>query len=122
MIRFFKAGGAPMLVVLLLGLFTLAAAIAFMRKPQERHIGMIRGLSVATVFGVLGSMTANVAAVFSHVPANPKWSHSPDLPLIVMMGLGEALTPSILGFTMLSLAWLVTAVGVRRLGKIEPIQ
>ena len=120
MLNFFKAGGWSMIVVLLFGLLTLASAAAFMRKPEERHIGMIRGLSVATVFAILSGITANLAAVFSNVPSHPKWSQSPDLHLIVMAGLGEALTPCILGFTMLSLAWLVTAVGVRRLGALEP--
>ena len=120
MMEFFAAGGWPMIVVLLFGALTLVGAGAFFHKPEERHIGMIRGLSVATVFSVLCGVCADLATVFTKVPSTPEWAQSPDLPLIVMQGLGESLTPAILGFSLLSLAWLVTAVGVRRLGALEP--
>lgn len=119
MIEFFMAGGWSMFLILALGLVTLVAAASFMRKPEARDVGMIRGFSVATVFAVLCGIAADLAAVFTHVPNNPEWAHSPDMPLIVMTGLGESLTPAILGFAMLTLAWMVTAVGVRRLGADE---
>ncbi len=120
MMEFFVAGGWPMFVVLLFGVLTLIASVTFFRKPDERHIGMIRGLSVATVFTVLAAICTDLAAVFHNVPNNPEWAQSPDMPLIVMTGLAEALTPGMLGFTLLSLAWLVTGVGVRRLGALQP--
>ncbi len=120
MMEFFAAGGWSMIVVLLFGALTLGGAAAFFRKPDQRRVGTIRGLSVATVFAVLCGICADLAAVFTKVPNNPEWAHSPDLPLIVMTGLGESLAPAILGFSLLSLAWLVTAVGVRRLGTLEP--
>ena len=49
------------------------------------------------------------------MPNNDEWAHSPDMPLIVMYGLGEAVTPAVLGFTALSLAWMFVAVGMRRI-------
>lgn len=116
MIEFFQSGGWSMFLVLGLSVVTLGAAIHFARKPAEQHVGMIRGFSVATAFAVLGGMAANLAAVFTHVPGNPEWAQSPDMPLIVMTGLGESLAPAILGFSVLSIAWMVTGVGVRRLG------
>jgi hypothetical protein len=36
--------------------------------------------------------------------------------LIVMTGIAESLTPAILGGAFLTLTWIVTAVGMRRLG------
>ncbi len=119
MIEFFQAGGWPMFLILILGLTTLVAAAAFMRKPEARDVGMIRGFSVATVFAVLSGIAADLAAVFTKIPSNPEWANSPDMPLIVMTSLDESLTPAVLGFSMLTLAWLVTAVGVRRLGAAE---
>ena len=89
-----------------------------MAKPTDRHIGMIRSLSVATVFVVLAAIAADLAAVFTNVPGNPEWAQSPEMPLIVMIGLGEALAPAISGFTLLALSWLATAAGVRRLGPL----
>jgi len=116
MLDFFRAGGYSMVLVVLFGATTLVAAVAFWRRPREEAVGTVRALSSATVFTVLGGVAACLAAVFTKVPANPDWAHHPDLSLIVMTGLGEALTPAILGFTLLSLAWLFTAAGVRRLG------
>ena len=119
MLEFFLAGGYSMVLVLLFAALTLVAAIAFMRRPKEKDVGRIRALSAATVFTVLGGFSANLAAVFTKVPGNLEWAHSPDLALIVMTGLGEALTPAILGFTLLSITWLITAAGVGRLGAAE---
>lgn len=119
MLEFVKAGGVPGLFVLLMGLLTLGTAVWFMAKPADRHIGMIRSLSVATVFVVLAAIAADLAAVFTHVPNNPEWAQSPDLALIVMTGIGEALAPAVSGFSLLALSWLATASGVRRLGPLH---
>lgn len=116
MLEFFRSGGWSMFVVLFLGVTTLIASLALLRKPAERHIGAIRALSAATVFSILSGVTSDLAAVFTQVPNREEWAHSPDMPLIVMTGLGESLAPAILGFTLLTLAWLVTAAGMRRLG------
>jgi len=39
---------------------------------------------------------------------------APELVFDVMQGLGEAVTPLILGSGLLSIAWLLVALGVRR--------
>ena len=104
-----------MWIVLLFGLVVLASAIRFAVGPDERRIGFIRAMSTATVFSVLSSVAADIGAVMHKVPNHPEWSKSPDLHLIVMIGIGESMAPAILGFTMLALAWMITAVGMRRL-------
>jgi hypothetical protein len=116
MIEFFQAGGFPMWIVLLLGLASLVSAGLFAFKPDERKVGFIRGLSNATVFSVLSGVTADFATVCHHVPNNPEWAKSPEIHLIVMMGIAESLTPAIMGFTMLSLVWMMVGIGHRRLG------
>ena len=72
------------------------------------------------MFTTLSAMAGALGAVFTKVPSTPAWAESPDLPLIVMPGLGEALRAPVLGFSLLSLAWLVAAGGVRRRGALEP--
>ena len=119
MLELFKAGGWPMFAVLLMATLALASAVHFAVRPQARAIGMIRGFSTASVFAVLGGITMDLATVFSRVPSHPEWSQSDDMPLIVMTGISESMSPAILGFNMLALVWLVTAVGVRRLGDQE---
>ena len=116
MVEFFMSGGWSMFLVIGLGAVSLLASIAFARRPRAGDAGVLRGFSTATTFAVLGGVAANLGTVFSQVPQNPEWAHSPDLALIVMTGLGESLAPAILGFSLLALAWMVAAVGARRLG------
>lgn len=115
MMDFLRAGGFGMWVVLAVGVATLATAVMFARRPDERRMTLIRSLTWATVFAMLTALSSNVAAVMFKVPAHPEWSHSPDVHLIVMTGLGEALTPVMVGSAFLTLTWIVTAVGIRRL-------
>jgi hypothetical protein len=116
MMAFMQAGGLGIWIVLLFAVLTGAAAVAFALKPDPRRVELLRALSRATVFAVLTSVSANLAAVGWKVPQNEEWARSPDLPLIVMTGIAESLTPAILGFAFLGIAWFITAVGVRRSG------
>lgn len=119
MIEFMRAGGVPIWIVLLFGLITLAAAGSFFWRPDQRKKGLIQGMSMASVFSILAGILSCLAAVMSKVPNHPEWSKSPDLHLIVMTGIGESLTPGILGFAILSLAWLFTALGTRKMAKLD---
>jgi hypothetical protein len=120
MMSFMQAGGWSMWVVLLFGLITLVASGLFAFRPDERKIAFIRAMSLATSFSVLSGVTSDIAAVMTKVPEHPEWSKSPDLHLIVMTGIGESMAPAVLGFTMLSLVWMIAAVGVRRLAHAVP--
>jgi len=117
MVEFMRAGGVPMWFVLLFGVLALIAAGFFAWRPEPRKIDAIKALSIATVFSIASAIVSDIAAVGSKVPANPEWAHSPDLPLIVMQGVSESMAPGILGFSILSLVWLVMSVGHRRLGR-----
>lgn len=114
MLNFIRAGGVGMILVLLLSVPCLLAAGAFVRAPDPRRLQMVRALSTALVFSVLTAVCSNLAAVMSKVPEHPEWSKSPDMPLIVMTGLAEALTPTLVGFAVLTVTWLLMAVGYRR--------
>lgn len=117
MLEFLQRGGVGIWVVLLFGLIALGAAVAFLVRPDERRLGFIRAMSRATLFSVAAALSAGFAAVAYKVPADPRWAHSPDLPLVVMEGIGEALTNAILGFAQLALVWFFVAVGRRRLDR-----
>ena len=112
---FMQAGGFPMWFILLFGVIALGNAAYFWRRPDERRLEFIGRMSHATLYSVGAGVASDLAAVFIRVPAKPEWAHSPDLPLIVMKGLGESMTPCILGFTLLSLIAFLTALGVRRI-------
>ena len=111
MVEFMKAGGWSMWIVLLFGLGSLAAAVLFLVKRDLGKLALVRALSLATVFAIASGLCANVAAVMTFAP-----EHAPEGELVkaVMHGLAESLAPGILGFTMLSISWLLVAVGTRR--------
>jgi hypothetical protein len=49
------------------------------------------------------------------VPANPEMAASENLPIVLLVGLGESLTPAILGAAIVAVTALLVAVGLRRL-------
>ncbi|MCA9596624.1 MAG: hypothetical protein KC776_25080 [Myxococcales bacterium] len=118
MMSFMREGGVGMWFVLALGLLSLAAAVRFAMAPDEKRVATVRSLTWATLFNTVGAIIAGFAAVGSHVPANAEWAMSPKIHLIVMVGISEALANGILGFALLSLTWLVMAVGHRRLAAL----
>ena len=64
---------------------------------------------------LLGAIAADIGAVMKRVPQLPEFASSPDLRVaLYTSGIGESMVPAILGFTVLSLVWLLAAVGFRR--------
>ncbi len=115
MLQFMLEGGVPMVFVLVLGVVALVAAGLFMARPEAHKLGFIQWMSAATLFATLTGVVSDLGAVFTKIPSNPEWSHSPDLALIVMTGLGESTRPGTLGFSLLMLVALLVAVGYRRM-------
>ena len=112
MVAFFVAGGWSMWFTLLFGVLAVVSAGFFVRRGQKRHLAVLRALTAATAFMSVAGCAADFSAVMWKVPK--LFGDDPKLPLIVMQGLGEAVTPATLGFSLLSVAWLLVAVGVRR--------
>jgi hypothetical protein len=112
MIDFFRAGGFSMWIVLALGLAALVLAFGLLRDPEPRRLGVVRALSRAETFAIAGGVASNLMAVFWHIAHDDAALRDPAPALF--QGLGEAIAPAVLGFTMLSVAWLVVGVAVRR--------
>lgn len=115
MVEFIRAGGFGIWIVLLFGIILLGSSARFVWKPNDGHVGFLRGMSTATVFSMGTAVSSNIAMVMWSVPKNDEWGKSPEMPLIVMTGIAESLTPAILGFAFLTLAWFMVAVGHRRM-------
>lgn len=115
--QFFLAGGWGMYFVLAFALVTLAQAVAFARRPEPGRRAALEALGRATSCSILGTVALDLATVGSRVPAMLDWASSPKLPLIVMEGIAESLTPAILGYAFLALVWMIAAVGHRRLAE-----
>ena len=100
----------------MVGLLTVVAAAGFARFPDARKLPRINALSRAVAWATVTGLCADLAAVGTKIPANPAWAHSPDLPLIVMTGIAESMSPVTLGGAVLSVVALLTAAGHRRRG------
>ncbi len=115
MLRFIQEGGYSMWLILVLGLLCLGLAASFAFRPAERKLNILRPLSLATVFSILGAIAADLGVVMKRVPQLPEFTSNPDLRVVLYTsGIGESMVPAILGFTILSVAWLLAAVGYRR--------
>jgi hypothetical protein len=112
--EFMRAGGFAMWFILALGLACLVLTGSFIWRPAERKLAMIRPLSLATVFATLAGVTTGLAATTKYVAARPELAGSADLPILVLIGIGESLANAILGFSILMLVWILVAVGLRR--------
>jgi hypothetical protein len=114
MIEFFQAGGFAMWPVLFFGAAALVTAALFARQPDERRMALIRALNLTTLFAMFTGFAANIATVMYFVPRIAAERGEP-VANIVMIGIGESLSPVIMGGSFLTLVWLVAAVGMRRL-------
>lgn len=117
MLNLFRAGGAPMFFVVIFGLLALISSGLFVYRPAEHKRRTLAALDRAVLYSALAGLVAGLAAVGYHVPENPAWAKSPDLPLIVMTGIAESLSAPIFGFTFLALSAMLQAAGLRRLGR-----
>ena len=112
-------GGFPIWFVLGFGFISLACAALFARRPERRQLRLTVGMSLATLFSILNGIVADLATVGHNI--NVGWQkYIADggpamIARIAGQGIAESLSPGIIGFTLLSLTWLVASVGLRRL-------
>jgi len=109
---FMRAGGYSMWVVLFVTIAALVAAIAFVARADLRKLALVRALTSAGVFAIVGGLSSNLAAVFYFAAHMDREGGPADR--VVLQGLGESMGPAILGFTILALSWILVAVGTRR--------
>jgi hypothetical protein len=108
-----REGGASMMFVLAFGFVTLATAFWFAIRPTPQQVGFIRWMSRATLFTILCATCVCFSITFHAVT-------SEELPndlfaRIIVRGAAESLAPGIIGFALLSLTSLATAIGQRKL-------
>ena len=116
--NFMRDGGVGMWFTLVLGLATLIGAALFARRPDELRLAALRAGSLATLFASLTAFIGGVAATFKYIHRIPA-ERKADWPHFVMLGLAEASANLVLGFALLTITWLVIAVGLRRLAAKE---
>ena len=111
---FFLAGGAPMIFVLVFGAVALVAAVAFAARPEPEKVSHLVALGVSVLCASFAGVAADLLAVSVNVPRFVEAEGAQDFGLIVLVGFGEAMTPAIVGFTVVAVEALIVAVGLRR--------
>jgi len=112
MLDLLREGGGPMLFVVIFGVFTFVAAAVFAARGDRRRLAFIAAMGLATLLSVAGGFCSDVAAV-GHHGARCAEQHL-DLGPCLVVGMAESMAPGIVGFTLLSLAAMLSAVGLSR--------
>jgi hypothetical protein len=114
-LHFMVLGGWGMWLVLSCGLASFAQAISFGTRPTSAARDALSAFSRATLMSIPAAIALSLAHMGAKVPNIPELANNPRFDLVVMEGLIEAISPAILGFSMLCFVWIIAAIGERRL-------
>ncbi|MGD9902240.1 MAG: hypothetical protein AB7U83_02125 [Vicinamibacterales bacterium] len=96
---------------LMLGLVPLGMGVTYLLRPTERHLALMRPLSLVGLFASLAGAMLGLVNALSVV-----WRRDLTADLVRMMAVGtaESLVTLVVGFASLTVAWLLVAVGMGR--------
>jgi hypothetical protein len=109
-----REGGFPVFFLLTFGLAAMGFAVRFATAPSQRVLRTTLALCAATVLTSINGIFAALSAVGHDAPEYVKRHPGTTLQEVVLLGLGESMSPGILGFTVLSLIALILALGAYR--------
>ncbi len=100
------------LVMVVLGVTALVLGGGMAVSPGQRRYEMLRPVTWAMVFGALSMTTTGLTNLCMMLGRNPM---SPELRQAAFSGLAELIVPIMVTFAVLTVAWALTAIGLRRL-------
>jgi len=100
------------LASMFVGVLPLAMAIMYMIWPSEQRLGLIRTLSLATIFASVGGTALGFINSLRLLDRMPQ----PAFTNVVATGLAESLVTVFFGFGCLTLTWLCVTLGMWRTG------
>jgi hypothetical protein len=101
------------LLTLVVGFVPLVMAVVYVVRPTERHLALMRPLSLSGLFaGVTGGVLGFINVL------RLVWMRDLTAQTFKVMAVGaaESLVPVFVGFACLTVAWLLVAVGMGRRG------
>jgi hypothetical protein len=101
--------GVHAILSMIVGVLPLGAGIAYVIKPTEQRLALMRPISLAGLFGSLSGLASAAVHIFRNLAV--------DKPIgwhLVALGAAEAFVPLYIGFSCLTVAWLCVALGLRR--------
>jgi hypothetical protein len=111
----FKQSGMFAKLSLLVGFAPPGLAIAYVLRPAERTLAILRPVSLAAIFAAICGFVAGLIAVLMGVAATA----GPLAVSNVYAGLSEALVAPFVNFGLLSAAWLLVAIGMMRRPRLD---
>lgn len=115
--HFMVAGGWGMWLVLACGLVSVSQAAVFAKGPAPAGRDAVIAFSRGTLMSIPAATGLSLAHMGAKIPSIPELANNPRFDLVVIQGLAEAVSPSILGFSILCAVWFITAIGERRLSR-----
>ncbi len=112
MVHFIRAGGVPIWIVLAISVPLLYLGVRFAISADARRLAIIRALTWAQTAAIVSGVASNIIMVLWHLGRKLEPEESPLTPLFI--GLGESLTPAVIGMSLVSIAWILVAFGLRR--------
>jgi hypothetical protein len=95
---------------LLVALAPLGAGLAYVIRPTEQRLALMRPLSLAGTFAGLAGLLVGVVNVLRYIGITPP----PFDTRIAAIGLAESCVPLFVACASLTVAWLCAALGLRR--------
>ncbi len=102
------------ILTLMLGVVPLVMAVVYVIRPTERHLALMRPLSLAGLFAAMAGGVLGLINVLRFV-----WTRelTADTYRVMAVGAAESLVTLLVGFASLTVAWLLVAVGMGRRGE-----
>lgn len=114
MLTLVQEGGFPIWFVLAFGGLSLLCSGRYALSPSARRLRLAGALGLTTFLATITAVCADLAMVGHHGPAY--LAGHPDMRLyaFALQGGAESLSPSIVGFSMLTVCALLVALGCHR--------
>ena len=107
--RIFSNMGLHALLCILISLLPMAAGAAYLFKPTEQRLAMMRPISLAGIFAALSGTSLGAINTLRGL-----WLEPPRDGRFLAVASAESIVPMFVGFSCLMLAWLCVAIGMRR--------
>jgi hypothetical protein len=108
----FRGAGGFALLTIFIGATPLLMGIVYVVRPTDRNLALMRPVSLAGLFGALCGVAGGIITILRGigVAAAPITDVYPK----IAIGFAEAMVPVFVCFGCLTIAWLLVALGMRR--------
>jgi hypothetical protein len=110
-----NGGVIPMMFIVVFGLLGLGASFYFAVRAQRQSLGFIKSMMQAVLFATLAATAADLGATLYAASRAWEATGNDHAAHMIVEGFAESTSPGILGFSLLALTAMLTAVGRRRL-------